>query len=67
MLSAEIVEAALESMQPKAPSRIPIRDDVLEPVRTILIFPVLLGVNGQLSSLNEWLTPEESHPKSKNS
>ena len=64
MSSAEIMEAVLESMQPKAPSRIPSRDDVLEPVRAILIFPVFLGINGQLSSLNEWLTPEESHPKS---
>ena len=35
----EIVEAVLESMQPKAPSRIPSRDDVLEPMRAILIFP----------------------------
>ena len=39
MSSAEIVEAVSESMQPKAPSRILSRDDVLELVRAILIFP----------------------------
>ena len=39
MSSAEIVEAVSDSIQPKAPSRIPIRDAVLEPVRAILSFP----------------------------
>ena len=39
MSSAEIVEAVLESIQPKAPSRISIRDEVSEPARAILIFP----------------------------
>ena len=32
MSSAEMVEAVSHSIQPKAPSRIPIRDAVLEPV-----------------------------------
>ena len=39
MSAMEIVEAVSESMQPKAPSRIPSRDDVLELARVILIFP----------------------------
>ena len=38
MSSAEIVEAVSDSIQPKAPSRIPIRDAVLEPARAILNF-----------------------------
>ena len=38
MSSAEIVEAVSDSIQPKDPSRIPIRDAVLEPVRAILSF-----------------------------
>ena len=38
-ISAEIVEAVLDSIQPKAPSRTPIRDTVLEPARAILSFP----------------------------
>ena len=36
---AEIVEAVSDSIQPKAPSRIPIRDAVLKPARAILILP----------------------------
>ena len=39
MSSAEIIEAVSDPIQPKAPSRIPIRDVVLEPVRAILSFP----------------------------
>ena len=39
MSSTEIVEAVSESIQPKVPSRISIRDEVSEPVRAILIFP----------------------------
>ena len=39
MSSAENVEVVLDSIQPKAPSRIPIKDVVLEPARANLIFP----------------------------
>ena len=39
MSSAEIVEVVSDSIEPKAPSRIPIKDAVLAPVRAILIFP----------------------------
>ena len=65
MSSAEIVEAVSDSIQPKSPSRIPIRDEVLEPVRAILIFPSPSQHNWAAFSPNEWLTPEESHPMSK--
>ena len=39
MSSAEIVEVVLDSIQPKTPSRIPIRDAVSEPAKAILSFP----------------------------
>ena len=66
MSSAEILEGSIRVNATKSPSRIPSREDVLEPLRAILIFPSPSQHKwAAFLPPNEWPTPKESHPKSK--